>query len=159
MHGDLGEHVGRVYVDPLSLAVDAARRLVVPAGHAEPPPLAAHEAVEADLALGAEAHRDLGGHLDLARRRQARGRVDVGGNRPGRPAPPVGLRRAPLERPGVEVGDVGEGPPGDEVALREPDEPLGLALGVGAVGLAQPRLEPHAPHERLYLVTSDLRKW
>ncbi len=51
MHGDLGEHVGRVYVDPLSLAVDAARRLVVPVGHAEPPPLVAHEAVEADLAL------------------------------------------------------------------------------------------------------------
>lgn len=147
MHGQLQGQVVAVYVQAAALAAHAAVPPLVPVWDPEPPALVADEAVEGDPAAGAQPERDLVGHLERARRREASGRVLLGRHAGHGAPPPAGLLRAPQQRLLVERGDVGEVAAGKEVALHEADQPLDLALGEGVARLAEPGAEADAPHE------------
>ena len=71
-----------------------------------------------------------------------------GGDAPQGPPVAAGLLRAPGEGLGVQLGDILEAPPRQEVALHEPDEPFDFAFGEGMPRLAQPRLEADACEQR-----------
>lgn len=66
-----------------------------------------------------------------------------------------GLVPTPARCLGVELGEVGERPAGEEVTLHEPDEPLDLPLRVRVPRQQQPHLEPDARHDRGVLGIPD----
>lgn len=145
-------HVGGVYEKLPAPPADAHSFLDIRIRYAEHPALVVHEPVERDPSLGAEVREKLTFIPEACGHAEAFPGVLVVGHHVQRLVVYGVLPVAPVEPLLVEVGDVKELSPGEEVVLHEADQPLHLALGERVVGLAEPRLEACRRHERLVLV-------